>query len=48
MGKAIYRGVRNRTYNRVKGQTTILRHCQTPQEHARNNASGPAKGFLSA
>ena len=29
-------------------QTTILRHCQTLQEHARNNASRPAKAFPSA
>ena len=43
---------RGHLHNRVKGgkrtQTTILRHCQTLQEHARNNASRPAKAFPSA
>ena len=28
--------------------TTTLRHCQTLQEHAGDNASGPAKVFQSA
>ena len=35
---------RRHLHNRVK----ILRHCQTLQEHARDNASGPAKAFQSA
>ena len=39
---------RGHLHNRVKGQTAILRHCETLSEHARDNASGPAKAFQSA
>ena len=37
-------------HNRVKGhkQLVILRHCQTLQQWARDDASGPAKSFRSA
>ena len=37
-------------YNRREGpaKTTILRHCQTLQERARDDASGPAKAFRNA
>ena len=39
---------RGNLHNLLKRQTTILRHCQTLQERARDNASGLAKAFQSA
>ena len=38
---------RGHLHNRVKGHKTILRHCQTLQERARDDASGLAKAFQS-